>query len=60
VELRFERSGKAGQAIIGNWLPNGGAGNMQATHRPYPGVAIEGSHANVDELRALRMLSEQR
>jgi hypothetical protein len=60
VELRFERSGKAGQAIIGNWLPNGGAGNMQATHRPYPGVAIEGSHANVDELRALRVLSEQR
>jgi hypothetical protein len=28
---------------------------MQATHRPYPGVAVEGSHANVDELRVLRM-----
>jgi hypothetical protein len=54
--LLFEGPGKAGQAIIGNWLPHGGAGDVQATDRPYPGVAVEGSHADVDDLRFVRVL----
>lgn len=56
VDLCFEGPGKAGQAVIGDWLPNGGAGDVHATHRSHPGVAVEGSHADVDDLRVLRVL----
>jgi hypothetical protein len=60
VDLCFERPGKPGQTVIRNRLPNSGAGDMEATHRPYPGIAVEGSHANVDGLWVVRMLSEHR
>jgi hypothetical protein len=60
VRLLADASRETGEAILRNGLPNGGAGDVDATAGPHAGIAIKRSHPDKNDLGILRALREQR